>query len=332
MAKLVIGKTPAQDKGSSFSSLAVEYFFFAILELFYFVFSVYRYAGYVYHRLNIRWLTVTYHQNRTPELIQRDVSNFTKIPRGIGAVLTLKDSNEEGGGVDGLLEQASDLAAWCIGTSIELLVLYERSGVLKALPEADIHRRISRKLERYYGAGNMPNFKITFPYTAASYSENSTMVHAASDDEEIKTGNDDASSTAAVAGTAPVTNGAAAPVDAAAPTPAARVDLTIRILSVEDGRQSIVDLTRSLATLAKEKKISSRDINVKTIDHEIKTLVADEPDLVYVFGPVLDLDGFPPWQLRLSEIYYMRDNDEVSYAVFLKGLEKYSGVKINVGR
>ncbi|VVT47349.1 uncharacterized protein SAPINGB_P001667 [Magnusiomyces paraingens] len=301
MINVVIGKSATDDKGKSVATLVGQYFYLALLELFYFVFSLYRFGGYIYHRLMIRWLTITYHQNRTPELIQRDVANFTKIPRGIGAVLTLHDSGDEGGGVDGLLEQASDLAAWCIGTSIEFLVLYERTGVLKALPEPDVRRRISRKLEQYYGADNVPTFKISFPYTAASYSDNSTLVH------------DDASGPS-VSSTEP------------------SVNLTIRILSVEDGRQSIVDLTRSLATLAKEKKISARDINVKTIDHEIKTLVSDEPDLVYVFGPVLDLDGFPPWQIRLSEIFYMRDNDEVSYAVFLKGLEKYSGVKINVGR
>lgn len=30
--------------------------------------------------------------------------------------------------------------------------------------------------------------------------------------------------------------------------------------------------------------------------------IVSEPDLVIIFGPKLDLDGFPPWHVRLSEI------------------------------
>lgn len=285
----------AASKPSGLYYTVAYYVFVGLLELLYFFFGTYRFFGYLYHRVQLRWLTVTYHQNRTPELIQQDVSNFKKIPSGIGAVLHLKNRNEEGGGVDGLLEQASDLSAWCLGADIDFLILYERSGVLKSIPVSEIQHRISRKLEKYYGA-NIPTFKINFPYTAASYSVNSTFVNGKETEPEAK------------------------------------IALNIHILSIEDGRQSIVDLSRSLAQLAAEKKISPRDITVNSLDHELKTLICKEPDLVYVFSPTLDLDGFPPWHIRLSEIFYMKDNDEVSYAVFLKGLEKYSGIKINVGR
>lgn len=289
---------PTQKQAIRSRNRANSYVFFVLLEALYFLFGIYRFFGYLYHRVQLRWLTVTYHQNRTPELIQQDVSNFKKIPSGIGAILHLKGRNEEGGGIDGLLEQASDLSAWCIGSSIDSLILYERFGAFKAIPIEDIEHRISRKLEQYYGADNTPTFKIKFPYTASNYAANSTLIS-----DEKKT-------------------------DAASE----KVDLVITILSIEDGRQSVVDLTRSLAQLAAEKKISPHDITVNALDHELKTLVCQEPDLVYVFGPTLDLDGFSPWHIRLSEIFYMKDNDEVSYAVFLKGLEKYSGVKINVGR
>lgn len=308
-----LGNPASKGQGLLIFKMTNQAFFAIVLQFLFLLFSVYRFMGYVYNRVQIRWLTITYHQNRTPELIQQDVSSFKKIPRGIGAVLSLKGSSEEGGGVDGLLEQASDLSAWCIGSSIEFLILYERSGVLKSIPQEEIERRIGRKLGQYYGAENVPTFKINFPYTSASYSQNSTLVSSKKSSSKPEKSSVNGSANASPA----------APV---------KPDLEITILSLEDGRQSIVDLTRSLAELAVEKKISPRDITVKTLDNEIKTLVSDEPDLLYVFGPTLDLDGFPPWQIRLSEIFYMRDNDEVSYAVFLKGLEKYSGVKINVGR
>jgi undecaprenyl pyrophosphate synthase len=30
-----------------------------------------------------------------------------------------------------------------------------------------------------------------------------------------------------------------------------------------------------------------------------------EPDLLILFSPRVDLQGFPPWQIRLTEILYL---------------------------
>lgn len=285
----------AQKKAVS-ENQTISYLFIATLELVYLLFSLYRLAGSIYHRVQLKWFSLTYNQNRSPKLIQQDVANFKKIPSGVGAVLKFKNANQEGGGVDGLLEQISNLSTWCVGAEIDSLVLYERSGVLKTIPVSDIEARITRKLEKFYAPANFPTFKINFPYSAEEYVDNSTFVG------EKQPGNKE------------------------------KVTLNITILSIADGRQSVVNVSRSLAQLVSENKMSTNDITVTALDREFKTLVCKEPDLVYVFSPSLDLDGFPPWHIRLSEIFYMKDNSEVSYAVFLKGLEKYSGVKINVGR
>lgn len=314
---LKVGKEAYNEKNLSINKMISKYFFAILMQIFYILFGAYVSLQSIYHRIQLRYLSVTYHQNRSPELISQDVSKFTKIPRIIGAVLRYKDSNEEGGGLEGLLNETSDLAAWCIGSSIEGLIIYERRGILKTLPMDEVKKIIDKKLEKYFGADNVPTIKLNLPYTSASYSDNSTLVAKEEEEgqEEATTTNTNGSST---------TNGNAAQN--------APVDLQITFLGLEDGRQSIVDLARSCAQLAKEKKLKVEDISVSSLDHELKTLVCEEPDLIYVFGPRLDLDGFPPWHMRLSEIFYMPDNQEVAYSVFLKGLEKYSGVKMNLGR
>lgn len=109
-------------------------------------------------------------------------------------------------------------------------------------------------------------------------------------------------------------------------------DLVITLIAEEDGRKSLVDLARNLGDMALQNKISPNEITISSIDDELKRKVVGEPDLIIIFAPHIDFQGFPPWQMRLSEIFHFPDNSEVSYPVFRMGLEKYAGCKINVGR
>ena len=51
-----------------------------------------------------------------------------------------------------------------------------------------------------------------------------------------------------------------------------------------------------------------------------------------LFGPYVDLAGYPPWQLRLTEIFQVRDNQGVGYQVFLRGLYKFANAEMRLGR
>ena len=64
----------------------------------------------------------------------------------------------------------------------------------------------------------------------------------------------------------------------------------------------MVDLTRTLAGMAQRGKISPSDVSKELIDAEISEGVMGEPDLLILFGPRVVLDGYPPWQVRLTEI------------------------------
>lgn len=87
-----------------------------------------------------------------------------------------------------------------------------------------------------------------------------------------------------------------------------------------------------MAQLAKNGELKKSDITIKFLDHELRQLIGEEPDLIILFQPYLDLQGYPPWHIRLSEMYWEPDNESVSYVVFLRALQKYSTCKVNVGR
>ena len=108
--------------------------------------------------------------------------------------------------------------------------------------------------------------------------------------------------------------------------------LSILLLSAEDGRDSMVDLTKTLAEMSQRSKISSADISIELVDAELSESIMDEPDLLLLFGPHVDLAGYPPWQVRLTEIFHVQDNQGVGYQVFRRGLAKFAKAQMRLGR
>lgn len=110
------------------------------------------------------------------------------------------------------------------------------------------------------------------------------------------------------------------------------VELSINLLSKIDGKPTILELTKTISELAINKELLIKDINIDLINEELIELVGNEPDLLIIFNPNLDLQDYPPWHIRLTEIYWEPDNKEVTYGVFLKALQNYAKSKVNVGK
>lgn len=81
-----------------------------------------------------------------------------------------------------------------------------------------------------------------------------------------------------------------------------RPHLSILLLSASDGRRTLVDLTKTLVEMSQKSKLASEDISTELIDAEISESVMEEPDMVMLFSDSVVLQGYPPWQIRLSEI------------------------------
>ena len=201
-----------------------------------------------------------------------------------------------------MLDQAGEVAAWCIGAGIGTLSIYERTGALKSkdLGLANVYKAVNHKLQSYFGSDS-PDIKLVYPH-ASKYCANgqlgNTLLYHEEEEENQKS--------------------------------EFGYSLVVNLLSAEDGRETIVELSRTMGELARTNKLSVNDLTIDLIDGEMKNLVIDEPDLVILFSPQIDLQGFPPWQIRLSEIFHQPDNDEVSYGVFLTALQKYASSRFNL--
>ena len=84
--------------------------------------------------------------------------------------------------------------------------------------------------------------------------------------------------------------------------------------------------------MAQQKKLSPEDITIPLLDAELSESVMPEPDLLILFGSDVKLQGYPPWQLRLTEIFHVQDNVGVEYLVWLKGLYRYAKAEMKFGR
>lgn len=148
------------------------------------------------------------------------------------------------------------------------------------------------------------------------------------------------------------------PLHGTAPDPRSDNSLTLLLLSSTDGRETIVDLTKTLAEMSQNGKLSPEDITPELVDAEISEITSQplqvddalsgdatsslkpEPDLLLVFGPFLKLDGYPPWQIRLTEMYCTGDRsqdltghgDAVEYQGFMRGLWHFAGAQMRFGR
>lgn len=254
----------------------------------YFWIAVFKNIQVVRHRAVLKVLSLTYYHNRLPSVIREDVNKLTKVPKKLACILTLKDVGDENGGVDGLVADILELAAWLILAGISHLTVYEYTGAINTrLDLSLLMRHMDKTLANYFGTDHKPLYQIHVPHA------------------NITTGLE-------------LTNGDR--------------DLHIHLLLRSDGKPTIVELTKTMSELAQNNELSVKDILVDLINEELLELVGPEPDLLISFGPTLDFQDYPPWHLRLSEIYWEPDNSHMSYAVFLRALRKFSDCKMNLGK
>lgn len=263
-----------------------------LLMIMYLVYGFYRYFQYEYNKMKLRLLNIMYNPSNTPQLIRQDVNKLKKIPKRLAAILEMKSASYVGGGVKGLMNDGSELVCWTVSAGIKHLILYDYDGVLKSNVQ-DFRAEIRAKLGKYYGPSNIPKYAIRIPHLNKIYFND--------EDDSASTGR-------------------------------SKVAIEISLLSNRDGRETIVDLTRTMADLCASRELKISNITMKLVDKELTHLVGPEPDLLLYFGPALDLQGFPPWHIRLTELHWEEDNDDVVYSVFIRGLQKYSACKINVGK
>ncbi|XBW37448.1 hypothetical protein QEN19_003029 [Hanseniaspora menglaensis] len=268
-----------------------------ILAFFYCFFAILRFFEYNYNSMKLKFYSLIYNPSNSPQLIRSDVSSLSKIPKILAAIVDYKSEEEVGGGVLGLMENSSDIVAWSLSAGIKHLYLYDHDGLLKN--DVGLLRRIIyNNLRKYFGPAKVPKFAVRIPHTnQIFYNLPPTPISLEYVEKADK-----------------------------------KISIEVILLSKVDGRETIVDLTKSMAELCKQGLLDEKDITQDLVDKELRKLVGEEPDLLLYFGPNLDLQGFPPWHIRLTELFWEHDNNDVSYTVFIRGLKEYAGSKVNVGK
>ncbi|XP_059213071.1 dehydrodolichyl diphosphate synthase complex subunit nus1 [Centropristis striata] len=108
---------------------------------------------------------------------------------------------------------------------------------------------------------------------------------------------------------------------------------TVKVLSPEDGKQSIVQAAQQLCRSVENNERSSRDISVSMLDvllRESKNI--PDPELVVKFGPVDSTLGFLPWHIRLTEFFSLPSHRNVSYEDLLGVLQRFGSCQQRLGQ
>lgn len=310
-----------------FLKAKLHFLLFFLIQL---VFGIYIRLRQIYHATLDRLLAIRHYHHRTPELIRRDVQDLARIPEHLSVILKFK--SEADGGLEALMDEVAELCAWSAAAGIPLLSVYEKSGILKSYMSS-LQELVEQKLAAYFGPPPaVPSLRVSapnHPFTTPSPSPSPRLA------AQTINGHKNSSQ---------------------------RQRFNLLLLSATDGRDTLVDLTRTLAEMSQAHKLSPSDITSDLINAEISatTSVPDlrdedghsskpwgrevdsaEPDLVIIFGPYVKLDGYPPWQIRLSEIFCVGDSGgdvsgsrstRVEYQAFLRGLWKYAGAEMRFGR
>ncbi|KAI0842043.1 Undecaprenyl diphosphate synthase [Hypoxylon sp. FL0890] len=253
------------------------------------IFSVYIRIRIAYHAVSLRVLSILKYHHNTPDYVRRDVSTLKRLPKHVSVILTLEDGGRAGDALEKLVNEASEVAAWCAAAGIPRLSIYERTGVLKRyMPQT--HRALVQKLKSWFGKRQGPPVSLSTRGASTIYTAN--REYLAHD----------------------------------------QVPLEVVLISEDDGREAMVDLTKVLVQMVQKEKISASDITLDVLDNELSEAVMPEPDLLISFEPYVDLQGYPPWPIRLTEIYCAPDNQGVGYQVFLRGLRKYTEATFKLGK
>ncbi|KAI0194539.1 Undecaprenyl diphosphate synthase [Astrocystis sublimbata] len=245
------------------------------------IFSLYIRIRSGYRAVSSRVVSILRHHYNSPEYIARDVATLPRLPNHLSIILTLENGGK-GDALEKLVNEVSEVAAWCAAAGIPTLSVYEKTGVLKRYM-SQTHRSVCQRLKVWFGKHQVPSLALFARGAPAIRSHH-------------------------------------------------RQGLDLILVSEDDGREAMVDLTRVLTEMVQKEKIAADDITADVIDNELSEAVMREPDLLISFEPYVDLQGYPPWVIRLTEIYCAPDNQGVGYQLFLQALRKFAQATFKLGK
>jgi dehydrodolichyl diphosphate syntase complex subunit NUS1 len=95
-----------------------------------FLFSIFLRFRRAWHLVKSKVVSLLKYHHRTPEFIQRDTKHLGKLPTHVSVILEFHEDDEEQGtaGLEGLVNDVCEIAAWTASAGIPFLSVYERTG------------------------------------------------------------------------------------------------------------------------------------------------------------------------------------------------------------
>ncbi|XP_066138748.1 dehydrodolichyl diphosphate synthase complex subunit Nus1-like [Euwallacea fornicatus] len=103
----------------------------------------------------------------------------------------------------------------------------------------------------------------------------------------------------------------------------------VKLLSRESGKQALAQVTRNLC----KSTINHSDISIESLGKALqKDFEFPDPDLAISFGEYLNLQGYPPWQIRVTEFLSIKSHRQLRYRTFLEQLYVYGKCEQRFGK
>lgn len=104
--------------------------YFAIYHLIALLFSIFFRFRRAFRLAYTKFVSLLKYHHRTPEFIAGDVAHLEKLPKHLGVIVELNSDDEQQGnaGLEGLVNDVCEIAAWASSAGISFLSVYERTG------------------------------------------------------------------------------------------------------------------------------------------------------------------------------------------------------------
>jgi dehydrodolichyl diphosphate syntase complex subunit NUS1 len=104
--------------------------YFATYHLIALLFSIFFRFRRAFRLAYTKFVSLLKYHHRTPEFIAGDVAHLEKLPKHLSVIVELNDDDEQQGnaGLEGLVNDVCEIAAWASAAGITFLSVYERTG------------------------------------------------------------------------------------------------------------------------------------------------------------------------------------------------------------
>lgn len=111
-----------------------NFIYFAVYHFIALLFSIFFRFRRAFRLVRGKVVSLLKYHHRTPEFIAHDVKNLEKLPKHLSVIVEYQedDGSQGNAGLEGLVNDVCEIAAWAASAGIPLLSVYERTGTCLA--------------------------------------------------------------------------------------------------------------------------------------------------------------------------------------------------------